>query len=55
VRLELARGRLPGGSTFVTEKNLLMRRVPQVRVGEDAWYGMGLWIEDVKGTPRLAA
>ncbi len=33
VRLELARGRLPDGSTFVTEKNLLARRVPQVRVG----------------------
>jgi len=48
VRLELARGRLPDGSTFVTEKNLLARRVPQVRVGEDAWYGMGLWIQDVK-------
>jgi CubicO group peptidase (beta-lactamase class C family) len=48
VRLELARGRLPDGSTFVTEKNLLARRVPQVRAGEDAWYGMGLWIQDVK-------
>lgn len=48
VRLELARGRLPAGSTFVTEKNLLARRVPQVRAGEDTWYGMGLWIEDVK-------
>jgi len=33
----------------VTEKTLLARRVPQVRVSEDAWYGMGLWIEDVKG------
>src|SRR5258705_1735649 len=48
VRLELAGGRLPDGSTFVTEKNLLARRVPQVRVGEDTWYGMGLWIEDIK-------
>ncbi len=49
VRLELARGRLPDGSTFVTEKNLLARRLTQVRAGEDTWYGMGLWIEDVKG------
>src|SRR5258705_1465518 len=48
VRLELARGRLLDGSTFVTEKNLLARRVPQVRAGEETWYGMGLWIEDVK-------
>jgi CubicO group peptidase (beta-lactamase class C family) len=48
VRLELARGRLPDGSTFVTEKSLLARRVPQVRVGEEAWYGMGLYLQDVK-------
>jgi CubicO group peptidase (beta-lactamase class C family) len=48
VRLELARGRLPDGSTFVTEKSLLARRVRQVRTGERAWYGMGLWIEDFK-------
>ena len=49
VRLELARGRLPDGSAFVTEKNLVARRVPQVRTGENSWYGMGLWIEDIKG------
>jgi Beta-lactamase len=48
VRLELARGRLPDGSTFITEKNLLARRVAQVRTGEHSWYGMGLWLEDVK-------
>ncbi len=49
VRLELARGRLPDGSTFVSEKNLVARRAPQVRASEHAWYGMGLWIEDIKG------
>lgn len=49
VRLELAEGRLPDGSTFVTEKNLLARRAPQVRAGEESWYGMGLFLEDVKG------
>jgi len=38
VRLELAWGRLPDGSTFITEKNMLARRVPQVRVGADSWY-----------------
>lgn len=48
VRLELARGRLPDGSTFVSEKSLLARRVPQVRVSEEAWYGMGLFLQDVK-------
>src|SRR5207247_10416972 len=49
VRLELARGRLPDRAPFVTAKNLLARRVPQVRVGEESWYGMGLSLEDVKG------
>jgi CubicO group peptidase (beta-lactamase class C family) len=49
VRLELAKGRLPDGSTFVSEENLLARRIPQVRVGEESWYGMGLRLEDVKG------
>ena len=49
VRLELANGRLPDGSTFVSETNLLAHRTPQVRVSEEPWYGMGLWLEDVKG------
>jgi len=49
VRLELAKGRLPDGSTFVTEKNLLARRAPQVRTSEESWYGMGLTLRDVKG------
>jgi CubicO group peptidase (beta-lactamase class C family) len=49
VRMELASGRLPDGSTFVSEKNLLERRVPQVRVSEEIWYAMGLSLEEVKG------
>ena len=49
VRLELHRGRLPNGETFVAEKTLLARRAPQVRTGEAAWYGMGLWVEDIYG------
>jgi hypothetical protein len=49
VRLELSKGRLPDGSTFVTEKNLLERRIPQVRVSEESWYAMGLGLDDVKG------
>jgi CubicO group peptidase (beta-lactamase class C family) len=49
VQLELNNGRLPDGSTFITEKNLLERRVPQVRTNEEASYGMGLWNQDVKG------
>ena len=54
VRLELAQGRLPDGSTLVTEKNLLARRVAQVRTGERSWYGMGLLIENVKDVPVIS-
>jgi CubicO group peptidase (beta-lactamase class C family) len=49
VRLELAKGRLPDGSTYFPEEILLERRKPQVRVREESWYGMGLWIKNLKG------
>ncbi len=49
VRLELTEGRLPDGTGYLSAKNLLARREPQVRTGEETWYGMGLWIEVVKG------
>ena len=49
VRLELANGRLPDGSAYIGEANLLARRAPQVRVAEEAWYGIGLFLADVKG------
>ena len=42
VMMELAGGKLPNGSRLVSEKNLLMRRAPQVMLGEDQTYGMGL-------------
>jgi CubicO group peptidase (beta-lactamase class C family) len=42
VQDELALGKLPNGKQFVSEKNLLERRKPNVPVGEDAYYGMGL-------------
>lgn len=42
VELELTKGRLPDGKQLVSQENLLMRRSPQVMLGEDASYGMGL-------------
>ena len=45
VQLELGRGKLPDGSRLVSEANLLMRRRPQIALGENQSYGMGL-IED---------
>jgi CubicO group peptidase (beta-lactamase class C family) len=45
VILELAGGKLPDGTRLVSEQNLRARVEPQVLLGEDQSYGMGL-IED---------
>jgi CubicO group peptidase (beta-lactamase class C family) len=39
---ELNLGKLPNGKRLISEKNLLARRVHNVPVGENVWYGMGL-------------
>ena len=49
--LELRRGRLADGREFVSEKNLLMRRNPQIPIGEDETYGMGLEVNNHWGIP----
>jgi CubicO group peptidase (beta-lactamase class C family) len=49
VQMEIANGLLPDGTRFVGEEALLKRREDQVRVSEESWYGMGLWLEDIKG------
>lgn len=49
--LELRRGKLPNGRQFVSEENLLMRRKPQILVGEDQTYGMGLEVNTHWGVP----
>jgi CubicO group peptidase (beta-lactamase class C family) len=51
VEMELAKGLLPDGRRLVSEKNLLARYEPQVMVGEDATYGMALFVENRYGTP----
>jgi CubicO group peptidase (beta-lactamase class C family) len=53
VQMELARGKLPNGKRLVSEENLLARRVPQVAVGEDVAYGMGLFIDTQWGIPII--
>ena len=45
VQMELAGGKLPDGRQFVSEKNLLARRLKQVAVGQTASYGMGLFAD----------
>src|SRR5215813_6311747 len=44
VQLELAQGKLPDGKQLVSAENLLARRQPQIIIGEDASYGMGLMV-----------
>ena len=43
--LELGKGVTPEGKRVVSEANILERRKPGVQVGEDKWYGMGLFNE----------
>jgi CubicO group peptidase (beta-lactamase class C family) len=45
VLMELRGGKLPDGTQLVSEENLRARQAPQVLLGEDQSYGMGL-IED---------
>ena len=45
VLMELAKGRTVDGNAIVSEANLMERRKPQIVVGEDVQYGMGLFVD----------
>jgi len=51
---ELALGKLPNGKQLVSAENLLMRRAPQVSLGEDSSYGMGLIVDRTYGIPVVS-
>jgi CubicO group peptidase (beta-lactamase class C family) len=51
VGMELARGALPSGKRYISESVLLERRVPQVTIGKDETYGMGLSVDTTWGIP----
>ena len=51
VSTELAEGMLPGGKRYIGRDALLERRVPQVSIGKDDTYGMGLEVSTKYGTP----
>ena len=51
VSMELARGVLPDGSRYINEEPLLIRRAPQVPIGKDERYGMGLEVDSTWGIP----
>ena len=54
VRLEMDRGKLPDGEQLLSEENLLARRAPQIALGEDATYGMGLQVNRKYGVPVVS-
>jgi CubicO group peptidase (beta-lactamase class C family) len=45
VQMELSEGKLPDGGRYIERDTLLARRAPQVSVGKDTTYGMGLSVE----------
>ena len=49
--MELAEGTLPDGKRYIRREALLARRAPQVPIGKDATYGMGLMVDTKYGTP----
>lgn len=51
VQMELDKGLLPGGARYIDEAPLLERRKPQVALGKDADYGMGLMVDRTWGVP----
>jgi CubicO group peptidase (beta-lactamase class C family) len=54
VQLELALGKLPNGKQLVSSENLLERRAPQISLGEDSSYGMGLMVDRKYGVPVVS-
>jgi CubicO group peptidase (beta-lactamase class C family) len=51
VSMELSKGLLPDGRRYISEAVLLERRVPQVSIGKDVTYGMGLETDTTYGIP----
>ena len=51
VQMELNEGTLPDGSRYIKKDTLLARRAPQVPIGKDTTYGMGLMVDTEYGTP----
>jgi CubicO group peptidase (beta-lactamase class C family) len=51
VQMELDEGKLPDGTRYVSRDALLARRQPQISIGQDTTYGMGLMVDTKYGTP----
>jgi len=51
VSMELAEGKLADRTTYISREPLLERRAPQVHIGKDVTYGMGLMVDTTYGVP----
>jgi CubicO group peptidase (beta-lactamase class C family) len=51
ISMELTEGMLPDGTTYISKEPLLARRTPQVYIGKDESYGMGLMVDKTYGVP----
>jgi CubicO group peptidase (beta-lactamase class C family) len=51
VQMELDEGVLPNGKRYIAKDPLLARRTPQVSIGQDTTYGMGLMVDTKYGIP----
>jgi CubicO group peptidase (beta-lactamase class C family) len=49
ISMELAEGKLPNGTSYISKEPLLERRAPQVSIGKDVTYGMGLMVDTTYG------
>jgi CubicO group peptidase (beta-lactamase class C family) len=49
VLMELAKGKTPAGAPLISEANWAARYAPQVMVGEDVSYGLGLFVDQSLG------
>ncbi len=51
--MELAKGKLPDGRRFLSEEALLARRAPQIAMGPDESYALGLMVNTSLGVPYV--
>jgi hypothetical protein len=49
--MDLAEGKLPDGTQYIGRETLLARRAPNVSIGKETTYGMGLMVDTKYGTP----
>lgn len=54
LRMELGKGALPDGKRVASEANVVSRRDPLIRIGNEVTYGMGLTVDRTWGIPVVS-